>query len=307
MAVAGLIDASVHQHWDDDRTLLEYVSPGWRDYLEQSMDLPGGAPMPFIPGVMQLAPGDVRARTPQAASLYGGAETVDDAALAASEADRVVLSHGLGSLTPVLTNPNLAEEIARAINDWTIERWLTAPPSGATPSSWCPISRRTTRGRDATSAAPEDRRRPARRQRARATVRAPDLPPDLRRGRRIRSAHRGPRERRRRRDAEQPTAGGLPTTFVESYVLGSQSLAAAVASFIGQGVFERFPDFKLFVEGAGCRLAALADVALRRPSGRPRAAKSPGSSTSRPSTCGATSASPPTRSSAAAISRAGAA
>ena len=242
MTVDGLIDASVHHHWGDDRTILEYVSPGWRDYLSQSMDLPGGTPMAFVPGVMQLAPGDLRAHSGEL-----GPETP-------LAAERVVLSHGLGSLTPVLTNPNLAEEIARAINDWTIDRWLEDAPAGRYALALVP-------NQLPEGAAAEVRRvgghpriaglllganalgRPFGHQiyhpiyEAAAELGLPVV---------VRADCDQPAE-----TLSSPTGGGRPAAFVESYVLGAQSLAATVASFIGQGVFERFPDLKLFVEGAG--------------------------------------------------------
>jgi uncharacterized protein len=242
MTVEGFIDASVHHHWDDDRTILEYVTPGWRDYLSQSTDLPGGAPMAFVPGVMQMAPGDLRA---------GAGELDPETPL---EADRVVLSHGPGALTTVLTNPNQAEEIARAINDWTIDRWLDDAPAGR--HALAIVPNQLPEGGAAEVRRVGGHPRIAGLQMGANALARPfghqiyhpiyqaaaelDLPIV------VRADCDQPAE-----TLSSPTGGGPAATFVETYVLGAQSLAAAVASFIGQGVFERFPDLKLFVEGAG--------------------------------------------------------
>jgi predicted TIM-barrel fold metal-dependent hydrolase len=48
-----------------------------------------------------------------------------------------------------------------------------------------------------------------------------------------------------------PTAGGVPATYTDLYVLSHQSLMTHFVSLIGQGVFERFPTLKVMFVGAG--------------------------------------------------------
>lgn len=257
MTVERFIDASVHHHWDDDWSILEYVSPGWRDYLSQSADLPGGRPMTFLPGVMQLAPGDLRERIPGSEGsepLYGGRGVLDLEALAAGAPDRVVLSHAAGALTTALTNPKQAEEIVRAINDWTIDRWLDGAPEGRYALALVP-------NQLPEGGAAEVRRIAGHPRIAGLLLGASTLGHPF--GHQIyhpiyEAAAEVGLPVVVRADCDQPaetltspTGGGPAGPFVESYVLGAQSLAATVASFIGQGVFERHPELKLFVEGAG--------------------------------------------------------
>jgi predicted TIM-barrel fold metal-dependent hydrolase len=46
-------------------------------------------------------------------------------------------------------------------------------------------------------------------------------------------------------------SAGRPATYTDHYALLSQSVTTHVVSLIGQGIFERHPDLKVFVVGAG--------------------------------------------------------
>lgn len=48
-----------------------------------------------------------------------------------------------------------------------------------------------------------------------------------------------------------PTAGGMPATYGEYRALVSQSVSSHLVSLIGQGVFEKYPELKVLVVGAG--------------------------------------------------------
>jgi predicted TIM-barrel fold metal-dependent hydrolase len=47
------------------------------------------------------------------------------------------------------------------------------------------------------------------------------------------------------------TAGGIPASYVERYILRAQSVQVHLTSLICQGVFDRFPNLRVLVVGAG--------------------------------------------------------
>ena len=125
-----VIDACVNHAWANQLELVEYMSPGWREYLGVPNLLPGGGGMITIapalayqrPGGSPYTEGAVGIDGAIPVSSYGDLER---ALLSQPNLERVVLSFDTSALAISLINPYLTAQIARAANDWTIERWLS--------------------------------------------------------------------------------------------------------------------------------------------------------------------------------------
>ncbi|MCW3018763.1 MAG: amidohydrolase [Solirubrobacterales bacterium] len=256
MSSAPVIDACIHHHWAADGAIVDHMTPGWQAYMSQPLDLPGGSYMPFIPGVLPApldGPTLAEAR-PEQGPPGSSLELICRDVLDAADVRRAVLSHGLGALTTVVTNPYLADELARAINDWTVEHWLTDGDERLFALAVVPNQLPERAAAEVRRVAAHPRivglllganglGRPFGHPvyhpiyEAAAEAGLPIV---------VRAGCDQPAE-----TLSSPTGGGLPHVFAESYALAAQSLMSAVVSLIAQGVFERHPTLKVLLAGAG--------------------------------------------------------
>jgi hypothetical protein len=264
-----VIDCGVSHSWASPFEVFEYLSDGWRQYVAAHVPKPwrehlvSGTPAPpGRPGTPMTAEtpyhhpyGDYLAGSVGADGGHGGA---DYEVLRAQHLDPVgvelaLLSHGSGMLVPGIATTRLSVELVRALNDWTIDRWL-----------------------------PLD-------DRLRGTILVPTQVPELAAEeiRRVGAHDRmvgvllasnglgkpfgHPAYHAIYRAAEElgltivlrpggdamvetlsyPTAGGLPSTWTEYRSLAPQTLMTHVASLIGQGIPEWHPTLKFLVLGGG--------------------------------------------------------
>jgi predicted TIM-barrel fold metal-dependent hydrolase len=119
-----LIDCDVHHSWTSVSDVIPYLSKYWAHYIEESRfrGFPG-APYPKGSG------GGVRtdARPPDGRPTGSVPEMVQRQLLDEFGVDIAVLT-GTFYNTGMLPNPSFATALARAINDWMIDHWLTVDP-----------------------------------------------------------------------------------------------------------------------------------------------------------------------------------
>jgi predicted TIM-barrel fold metal-dependent hydrolase len=249
------VDACVHHHWESQSEVMKYMTRGWREYLSQPASLPGDLEaIPLIP----LLP----YRHPDGDTLPGGAQGQTRVETLCEQIfdrpgqmaiDRVVLSHDAAMLTPLTPNAHLASEIARAVNQWTLEHWIQRDarlhgliliPS-QTPEEAAREVRRmgSEPGMAGVLMAANGLGRPFGHPAYHPIYEAAaeyDLPIVIRAG----------------GDAvaetlTHATAGGLPTTFADYAILTPQSVMTHLTSLIAQGAFVRYPGLRVVVQGAG--------------------------------------------------------
>jgi predicted TIM-barrel fold metal-dependent hydrolase len=131
----GVIDCCIHHTWASPMEIIERMSRGWREYVARNTtrewsdyirrhagDEPGG-PTGFSP----LTPSHPYPH-PDGDKLRG-ASASNPAALRREHMEphgieRVLLCHDVAMLVPAAANFQISAEIVRCVNDWTIERWL---------------------------------------------------------------------------------------------------------------------------------------------------------------------------------------
>jgi uncharacterized protein len=252
-----VIDACVHHHWRSQLEVTDHMSDGWREHIGVPGSLPGGAgAMSILPAAAWRRPGGDH--LPSAMPDDGGPagsspELAISQVLEPGPERRAILSHDRGMFVPGVPNAYRAEAVVRAINDWTIDRWLAADerfcalvlvPSQTPDDAAAEIRRVGEHDRMvgvllAANGLSKPFGHPAY-HRIFEVAAELDLPVVL---------HAGG-------DAvpdslTHPTAGGLPTTFAEVSALAFTAMMNHVQSVIVQGVFEKHPDLRVFVAGAG--------------------------------------------------------
>jgi predicted TIM-barrel fold metal-dependent hydrolase len=124
-----VIDTCIHHEPAFIRELLEYLPGDWAQYVGVPGSLPGGTgAMALYPSFRYPNPaGDYLADAyPADGTPPGSSREVLSDALDARGAHRAILLHGHRSMfTPALPNPYLGVAAVRALNDWTVDRWLT--------------------------------------------------------------------------------------------------------------------------------------------------------------------------------------
>jgi predicted TIM-barrel fold metal-dependent hydrolase len=234
---------------------MDYMSRGWQEYLRQPESLPGDLPpiaiLPMFP--YSRPDGD---KLPVAVPEYGPAGSSYDLVkeqLLDAGVEAAVLNYDEGMRTPTTPNTHLARELARASNDWTIDRWLgrderlhglVLVPNQVTEHAVGEIARigdhpqmvgilMSANGLGKPFGHPAYHP-------IYAAAAERGLPVVI---------HAGG-------DAvletlTHPTAGGLPTSYAEYYIFNSMPLVTHFLSLVAQGVFEKFPDLKVLFSGGG--------------------------------------------------------
>jgi LDH2 family malate/lactate/ureidoglycolate dehydrogenase len=128
MAATSVIDCCVHHQWSSPLELAGYLSPGWREYIGRPGLFPGGRGMaPLLPAPGWRHPeGDWLAEaTPPAGGAPASDRRLLESKLAERGVERAVLFPGPGLLAGALPHTGYSLELVRALNDWTLERWLS--------------------------------------------------------------------------------------------------------------------------------------------------------------------------------------
>jgi hypothetical protein len=123
-----MIDCDVHHARADDAELLPYLSRGWRDFITDRGPA-GNMPLTVQDGLPNPH-GFMRADTfpPGGGPPGSDYETLCRQVLQRGDVRRAILTFGDDSHVAGLHNPYLATELARALNDWSIDRWLSRDP-----------------------------------------------------------------------------------------------------------------------------------------------------------------------------------
>jgi hypothetical protein len=251
-----VIDACVHHHWRSQLEVTDFMSAGWREHIGVPGTLPGGAgAMPILPAAPFRHPaGDYLATAePDGAPAGSDPGLLVRQALGAGRVERAVLSHDRGMFIPAVPNTHRASALARAINDWTIERWFAAderlfglvlvpnqtPQEGAAEVRRAGAHERMVGALMAANGLGKPFGHPAYHPIYEAAAEL-DLPVVLHPGGDVGAD-----------TLTHPTAGGMPSTFGELSALAFSPIMTHVQSMIVQGVFEKYPDLRLFVSGVG--------------------------------------------------------
>lgn len=123
-----VIDCDVHHELRAQDDLLSYLSDGWREYVL------GPAPqgrLPLFPGFPNSNPhgfdrGD--AIPPEGGPPGSSLALLRSQLLDPFGIEHAILTNGYGLYVAALPNPYFASDVARALNDYTVERWLDEEP-----------------------------------------------------------------------------------------------------------------------------------------------------------------------------------
>jgi predicted TIM-barrel fold metal-dependent hydrolase len=233
-----VVDADLHNYPLSLDDLLPYLDDYWREYATQT-GFHGATESAYPPGAPNtgLSPRETFA-TPAA---------LEAAAFAAGAPERAILACTYE--VDGLTSPYASLAVARAVNDWQVEHWLSDPDSRLRASIVVP-------SRDPALAAPEIERMA--KHEGFVQVYLPirtELPLGKRLFRPIFEAiakhdlvaclHFGGHP------PVPPTATGWPTFYAEQYAGMASVAQTQLTSLIAEGVLEELPDLRVTVAEAG--------------------------------------------------------
>jgi hypothetical protein len=121
-----VIDCDVHHELASEDELDPYLSEGWREYVHGPE--PQGR-LPLLPGFPNANPHGfdrIDAIPPEGGPPGSSLSMMREQLLDAFDIDHAILTSGYGLYVAALTNPYFAAEVARALNDHTVDRWLAA-------------------------------------------------------------------------------------------------------------------------------------------------------------------------------------
>ncbi|MGI8609046.1 MAG: amidohydrolase family protein [Candidatus Dormibacteria bacterium] len=229
---------------------MDYLPRAWRDYLTPSKDYT----VPVIPShTFGRLSG---AKLPDTGASVPGAdyEVLRSEVLDAQNIERAILTYDTGALIPVHPAQFMGQELVRAANDWTIDRWLGRGDdrlhSLVLVANQLPVE-----------SAREIRRVGTHPKMVGVLLGANGT------GMLCGHSHYYPIYEAASElglpivieaggesnlyTLTHHTAGGPPVMYAEYRILADQSLTGHLGSLIAQGVFERFPDLKVLALGAG--------------------------------------------------------
>jgi predicted TIM-barrel fold metal-dependent hydrolase len=249
----SVTDAFATHEWASVTDLAPYLSAGWRELILRPDD-PAG-PSAAVSNWRYRSPLDTKADDAYPAEGPAGSDPamLVEQLLRPGDIDRAVLGYDDGLLATAHANHYLARLMARAANEWTVDRWLSADErlhalilvATALPEHAAAEIRRAGRHPRmvGVSLGANGLARPFGHPVYHPIYEAAvelDLPVVIQVG----------------SDAAtdlltKPVAGGLPATHAEYSALGFQAPATHVASMIGQGVFDLFPTLRVLLVAGG--------------------------------------------------------
>jgi predicted TIM-barrel fold metal-dependent hydrolase len=246
----GVIDCDVHHGRRSDAELLEYLPQAWREYVL------GPAPGPTVPLTLRDGypnpHGFMRRETyPPDGDAGSDLTLMDEQLLTPTQTVRAVLTYGDDLHVSGLHNPYFATALASALNDWTIDRWLSADAR---------LVGSIIVGCQLPEEAAKEIRRVAHEPRMVQVLLAdnptkhpfghpmfhPIYEAAVETGRPI-AIHAGANDW-----ANPPsTGGGSASTYIEAHTLWPQAAMTHLVSFVAHGVFEKYSDLRLLLIEVG--------------------------------------------------------
>jgi predicted TIM-barrel fold metal-dependent hydrolase len=246
----GVIDCDLHHARRSDEELLDYLPSAWREYVLG----PGQAgPVPLTVRDGYPNPhGFMRADTyPDDGPPGSDLDLIERQLLGPCGTRRAVLTYGDDMHVSGHHNPYFATVLARALNDWTIERWLDADSrfAGSIVVA-CQLPEEA--AKEIRRLADEPRMvqvllgdNPTK-QPFGHPIFHPIYEAAAETGRPI-AIHAGANDW-----ANPPsTGGGTASTYLEVHTLWPQAVQTHLVSFVAHGVFEKFPSLRLLLVETG--------------------------------------------------------
>ncbi|MEA2681979.1 MAG: uncharacterized protein QOK05_307 [Chloroflexota bacterium] len=231
---------------------MEYLPRAWRDYLSPSVDYT----VPVIPSHTfgRLSGSKLRDAGSGTGPPGSDYSLLKSQLLDSQGLERAILTYDTGALIPVHPAQFMGEELVRAANDWTIDRWLESGDERLYSLVLVP------------NQLPQESAREIRRVGAHPRMVGVLLGANGT-GMLCGHSHWYPiyeaavelglpvvieaGNESNIYTLTHHTAAGPPVTYAEYRILADQSLTGHLGSLIAQGVFERFPDLKVMALGAG--------------------------------------------------------
>lgn len=252
MKTGTVIDSDVHHTWRTQAEIIEYLPANWRDFLAAA-----GEVQTFLRAALVnlAAPGGDNKRmdttAPDGSPPGSSYEFMCQQLLDPLGISHVVLGFDVGFESGAV-NPYLAQELCRALNDWSVDHWLSIPDER--------ICSALIVGTELPDLAAAEIRRRAGHPRIKEVLLVANamgkpfghpcyhpiyeaalevgLPVAVHLGGHLVAKGLG-------------SAGGVPATRLEEFVTNDQPGMHHATSLLTHGVFERYPDLRILLKEHG--------------------------------------------------------